>query len=288
MDLYFKRYFIAFFVLFSFSLGPNVGYASLLWKMEKNGLENFLLGTIHLSDQNILNLPHHVKLVVEGTDALVIEVIVDSITQDQIEDRMFMRSGTLKQQIGEILYSRLIEILSEKGYLGSIIIDIKPWAAAILVSAPPSTNAPVLDVHLQQLFNRSNRRVYALESLNEQLDVFDSMSSRDQLTFLRLSLENANTIKHQLEDLKSLYLKNDLDAIFNYSMEDWQGTACYDTGNIFSTIITQRNELMFSRLATHLQAGNRLIAVGALHLPGESGLLNMLRQSGYELTPVMP
>jgi len=80
------------------------------------------------------------------------------------------------------------------------------------------------------------------------------------------------------------YLKGDLDEIYRRSME-MQSQDDELAKRLMHSLIDERNQRMLERMLPELKKGRTFIAVGALHLPGEFGLLNLLRKAGFAVTP---
>ena len=127
--------------------------------------------------------------------------------------------------------------------------------------------------------------MFALETLKEQLDVFDGMPMRLQVDLLRHSMRHAKRDKNEFERMVKLYLKSDVEAILGVAtggkMEIPEFARVFD-----KRMLDNRNKNMVERMGPRLAEGNALIAVGAAHLPGRVGVLNLLAQEGYHIARV--
>ncbi|MCG8668663.1 MAG: TraB/GumN family protein [Pseudomonadales bacterium] len=267
-------------------------YPSRLWKIEHPKQEtrpSYLLGTMHLSDKDIVNLPPHIDSVVARTDSLAIEVKLDQKAQKSLAELSALRGNkTLSDLIGSDTFQRIVSLLQPRGMSPLGLQRLKPWAVALMLNYPPPSLDPVLDYSLQLRFKRNKKPIYQLETAEEQIQLFDSMSVENQVGFLMHSLVQQRHFDMYLLAMKRLYIEDDLDglqALANSQMDEVEQPFLQD---LFRRLIEERNIKMANRMGIHLQSGNSLIAVGALHLTGNKGLIQLLRYRGYNVTPVLP
>ena len=167
----------------------------------------------------------------------------------------------------------------------------KPWAALNFLgplSPEPARSEPgnvFLDHYLQLVAAERGARVFALETPKEQLDVFDGMSERHQVDMLRHALRRKSRGKHEFERMVELYLKSDVAAILGEVMG--RKVKCSEFVRVFNRrTLDSRNKTMVKRMAPRPTEGNALIAVGAAHLPGRVGILNLLAKEGHTVARV--
>jgi hypothetical protein len=128
--------------------------------------------------------------------------------------------------------------------------------------------------------------VYGLETLQEQLDLFDTMPEADQIALLRDAVDNFQQLDTLHAELLAAYKQRDLGkllTIYEASMRVGDQRLAED---FQLRLIDERNQRMAERMQPYLQQGKAFVAVGALHLPGKDGLLERLQQQGYTLTRV--
>ncbi len=264
----------------------------LLWKIERTGQKpSYLFGTIHSGDPRVLALPTPVRDALGRANSFTMEVILsgDAFTADVIE-KMFYRDGrTLRGVLGDALYAETREALRERGLPVDGIERQKPWVIVVALSAPPPSARPFLDLALQQQAQRAGKRVYGLESIAEQIDAligaFDGLPLADQVALVKEIVQTRQDYNKQLEALTRAYVARDLAAIMALMEESRsENTHVYDT--VMERLLNERNRRMIERMRARLDEGNAFIAVGAAHLPGERGLLALLEQAGYRVTPL--
>lgn len=262
--------------------------AGMLWQIEKDGHTHHLFGTIHISDADVIALPTHVEQVVKSSRQLVMEAVADDLARQSMAERTLMASNSLKNVLGETLFAEVASAAKARGVPPSSLVRLKPWAVGLMLNVPTPSPEPVLDVHLQYQFQDSGRAVHALETIDEQLDIFDQLPMSDQIAFLESSLAQLADFDANMAHMKSLYLAGDLESIQRFSDEQTASADHPVMKQLMYRILEQRNERMFTRVQPYLVQSGTLIAVGALHLPGQQGLLQLFRQAGYTVKPVAP
>lgn len=269
-------------------LGTSTRYhRGICWKIESSGVEaSYLFGTIHSDDPRVTTLPAPVENAFERSDSFTMEMVVGGTDIVAMAEVMYYNDGrTLQQLIGAQLYARTKRALAERGLPTDDLARKKPWAAIMMLSVPTPKTGMFLDLVLQMQATLQGKRVHGLESLHEQLAVFDDIPIADQIELLEQTLRVYREIDAQTEKLIEAYRARDLKRLMEIVHEFRPAQAsAYD--KFMARLLTQRNLRMFERMQTRLREGKAFIAVGAAHLPGEHGLLNLLAQRGYQLTPI--
>ena len=258
----------------------------LLWKIETPGSSaSYLFGTYHSSDPRITTLPCPVQEVFDRSASYTMEVIANGAGIVSMAEAMFFSDGkTLKAVLGEALYQETRRAIGNTGAASSID-NMKPWAVMMTLSAPREGHGLFLDMALQLTATRRGKPTYGLETMQEQIAVFNGMSLDDQIVLLRDTVQNYQATQSAMEDLTQAYLKRDLGALLALAEKFKPKDArVYDA--MMERLLTKRNVNMAERMRVRLKEGNAFVAVGALHLPGDSGLLRLLANSGYRITRV--
>jgi uncharacterized protein YbaP (TraB family) len=251
--------------------------------------ESFLFGTIHVDDKRVKKLSHKVVKRFNESKTLCLEILPDRENQVGIGLAMLLPKGeTLDGILGEPLFTRLSLELNRKGMTPLEAIHLKPWAAMVVLSRPLKQGGLALDEQLYHWGMHQYKQLCALETLQEQLAVFDELAQEDQVTLLTDTLNNLDELKGINELLIQAYLRGNLDDIYRRSMEA-EGSGDALSKRLRAKLIDERNQLMLKRILPILEKGKAFVAVGALHLPGDKGLLNLLRKQGYVVTsPELP
>jgi len=192
------------------------------------------------------------------------------------------------------LHDRVIvkRMEEERTSPGGIVIPdaatehMKPWAAATALSMPVPETGRVLDVVLFQRAQQAGKPLHGLETIAEQLEVFDGLPLEDQVGLLRDAVEQVAGLDAMLAELLAAYKRQDLAAMVAINEAAMATGDQRLAGEFQRRLIVDRNHRMAERMEPWLQQGGAFVAVGALHLPGEQGLLRLLEQRGYSLRAV--
>ncbi len=247
----------------------------------------YLFGTFHSEAPRVLALSPATRDAFERSPVFILEMIPDARTMSRSMEIMVYGDGReLARVVGAPLYGRLVEALAELGLPAEAIRGFKPWAAATLLALPPARTGEFLDIHLYRTALAAGKEVIGLETIEEQVAVFDSLGEEDQILMLKETLDIRHQLPLILERLLAAYLDRDLTALARLG-DDYLGRG--DPGlaeNFRRAALDDRNPRMAARLEAPLRAGGCFIAVGALHLPGAEGLLARLGRAGWRVRAV--
>ncbi|MDP6183265.1 MAG: TraB/GumN family protein, partial [Gammaproteobacteria bacterium] len=165
----------------------DAGYSrGLLWRIESvEGRVNHLFGTIHISDPRVTDLSPIVTEVLMSSDSFGMEVLLDVEAMLQMSKAMYYGAGqSLDQNLEPGLFERTVELLGEYGVSLEAARNLKPWAAYTTLSLPPGKTAMPLDLLLLRVARQGGKEVFGLESIGEQVAVFDGLAISDQTELL--------------------------------------------------------------------------------------------------------
>ncbi|MGB5717666.1 MAG: TraB/GumN family protein, partial [Gammaproteobacteria bacterium] len=147
----------------------------LLWEIGKPGQpSSWLLGTIHSEDPGVLNLPVPVRQAFDAAHSVVLEILMDADAMKYSSTAMLMLDGrTLPDIIGAPLYAQVSAAIASRGIPELVLNRMKPWAVAVTLSTPALETGEVLDRVLYQDALQQGKAVYGLETMQEQLQLFD-------------------------------------------------------------------------------------------------------------------
>lgn len=260
----------------------------LLWKVEPSGgAPSYLFGSFHSSDPRITTLPCPVQEVFDRAASYTMEVIANGAGIVSMAEAMYFSDGkTLRNVLGESLYlDTQRAVRAHDALLATGIDHMKPWAVMVALSSPREGRGLFLDMALQAQATLRDKPTYGLETMQEQIAVFNGMSLEDQVALLRDAVRDAERTQDAMEELTAAYLKRDLAALLALSEKyKPRDTRVYDV--MMDRLLKRRNANMAERMRVRLKEGNAFIAVGALHLPGDTGLLRLLNTAGYRVTRV--
>ncbi|MDA4845589.1 TraB/GumN family protein [Hoeflea poritis] len=276
---------------------------SLLWRIEHAGAEpSWLYGTMHATDPRVLEMSDAARSAFDGAQTIVVESSEITNLEGAMASLMTDPSLTMLGA-GETLQSLLEEadlaevetVLKQRGVPITFVSRMQPWMVFSLISVPEcelvrrGKGISFLDKKLADDALEQGKSLKGLETLKEQLSVLSGLPLDVQA---RLLVDTA-TLGDLLEDVTAtmteLYLDGQVGMIMPLVEATTIETDTADTGayaEFEKNLVLKRNHTMAERVLPILDEGNAFVAVGALHLPGEEGLVALLRDRGYTVTAV--
>ncbi|GLR48960.1 TraB/GumN family protein [Shinella yambaruensis] len=274
----------------------------IFWKIEKDGQPaSWLLGTMHVTDPRVLAMPEAARTAFAEAATIVVE-------SDEIADEkkagaamltrpdltMFTDGRSITDFLDEEGAEKLAEGLKRRGLSLAAVGRMKPWMIASFVALPAceiarkTAGAAFLDQRLAKDALAEGKTLKGLETLVEQISALDSLPLEPQVQGLVQTLELGDTLKDVIETMSQLYLSGDTGMIMPMmraaAPETDADAEAY--ADFEQRIIIDRNHTMAERAAPILAGGNVFVAVGALHLAGPEGVVELLRKQGFTVTVV--
>ncbi|WP_169570132.1 TraB/GumN family protein [Sneathiella limimaris] len=262
-----------------------------LWEIQKdNGPKSYVFGTMHSKDPRILHLPGVVMQALNKSDTFILET---QLTRENVQkSRQLMLSPfgqNLRELVGPERHDALKPIMRDYGMTIKSIEQFKIWAIASILSQPPSSKSvskgqlTLLDRELERFAQSQGKAIHPLETAEEQLGLFDNLTEQAQLELLDAAIKAYPDLDSELETLTQHYLRGEINWFFCNMEEDLQSASPELVEFLEERLILKRNETMTKRMIDKLETSSSFVAVGALHLPGERGILNLLKIKGYSL-----
>ena len=262
----------------------------LLWRVEGAGAAaSHVFGTVHLADPRVTRLPPAVARELDEARSLTLESSLEPANILVLAGRMVFDDGRdLPAVAGEALFNRAAKLTAGLGLPEPVLRVFKPWAVAMLLSVPPQDPANVLDFVLARRASEGGKPVHELESMEEQVSVFEGMALEDQVALLRQAVDEYERLPRQISRVVDAYLARDLAGIWRISQESVGAGSEERRLNevLMRRLLHDRNARMAERAEARLREGGAFIAVGALHLYGGGGVLALLEQRGWRVTRI--
>ncbi|MCY0092642.1 TraB/GumN family protein [Hoeflea ulvae] len=277
--------------------------SGLLWKVEKAGTPaSWLFGTMHVTDPRVTRLPDAAQSAFDAAGTVVIETVdildpakAQAALLSKPELTMFTDGSTLKSFLSDEDAGLVEAELSRRGIPLALVSRMKPWMIAGLVALPPcelarkTAGAEFLDVRIANTAKAEGKTVLGLESIGEQMAAMADLPMEFHIRGLVETIKLAELMPDIMATMTELYLEGEIALIMPVIMasgpdgadEDIDGYAEFE-----ERIVRMRNHVMAERAAPILAKGDAFIAVGALHLPGDEGLVSLLQTAGYTVSSV--
>ncbi len=261
---------------------------ALLWRIEGKSLTkpSYLYGTIHLICPSDFVLSDTLKTCLAQTDQLTLELDMDDPgLMMGMAKSMGMKEGTeLKNLLPAQDYERLGQYFKD-----SVKMNIAPFERAkpfmlmsILLNRVLACQPQSYEMVLMGLAKKQQVEVVGLESVEEQMAVFDSIPYTDQAKMVLSLIDSLPQARQEFNQMVALYKAKDLDGLYNMTLKSEFGME----GNQ-KVLLTDRNERWIPLIERQVATKPTFIAVGAAHLGGETGVVALLRKQGYSVVPVL-
>lgn len=250
------------------------------------GPPSFLVGTMHSEDERVTALLPQFTPLIGQVDTVVVELVPDAVTMLAVGAATLLPpEQSLSGMLGEARFAQLRCAARSLGLRAEVLDRMKPWAAAVVLGMPNAQTGRFLDMEIYLHALSLQKNVLGLETAAEQLSAFDRMPMDTQLLLLDAMVKNADQMPKQLEELTAVYLKGDLAALERVARSQYDMMPVPIQRWFDDQLLDLRNARMLERVREMLADETLLVAVGAMHLPGESGLVAGLRRLGYRVEP---
>lgn len=280
-----------------FGVAALCGYAqknaanTLLWKISSNNLDkpSYLFGTIHMICADDIQLSDSLKSAIKSSGKVYLELDMDNIFEMLgVMGKMKMRGDTtLADLLTPAQYDSVKAFFKTQKTLlpFSVLETYKPMlAASTLMQASLDCDKQIaMEQLIMKEAKTQGKGVKGLETMAYQMSIFDSIPYSVQATQLLTYIEQSGkeTDNADFEDLSKAYRAQNLDTLEAITKREDMGIS-----NFTNLLLYNRNEAWAKKLVGLMKDDALVIAVGAGHLPGERGVINLLRKAGYKVEPV--
>lgn len=264
----------------------NLHASSLLWLVESRTekyMDAVLFGTMHIKDQRAFKNIENVFPFIESSTLFVNELDLSNLGNIDFSEAFFLSEGkTLQALLGVKKFKKLRQL-----FLKAFQVDIllKPpfiplmLAQEITASVFNKEASLSLDEFLLQHALEKGIRTSGLETIEEQVAVLNAIPLDYQIKHLLSLGRNVSKVRNQMKKQIGYYEGGEIIKLYKSTKRG--------LGSLRSQMLYDRNIVMADRLV-HLQKDEKVFcAVGVAHLPGEKGLLKLLKDRGMRLTPLL-
>jgi uncharacterized protein len=265
----------------------------LLWKVERPGLRtSYVFGTVHAADAEARTLPAPVAQAFLEAASFTLEMEISPATRAEM---LRAREAPPDEPLDRKLPPTLLQAVLARAALywprPELVRGLRPWAVVATFSLPPSQfrlqqeGWPTLDEWLQRQAHANGKPVHALETPDEQVDAYAGLPLSAQAGLLRVLLGSGDP-EQGFAMLRELYRRREIGRM----LAGWEQSLAQldpaDAAAVRAHFLDDRNSRMVERMAPQLREGAAFVAVGALHLPGNRGILRLLERQGYMVSAV--
>lgn len=260
---------------------------SLLWKISGNGIKeaSYLYGTIHITCD--ATLPQKAIKALEATDQLYLELDMDdpNLQQSMMQGMMMKDGKTMSSLVSAEDFKIVDEFLSKQlGYSAQMLNTFKPFMVSAMLY-PKMINCEIQSVegNLMTVTKEQKEEVFGLESIEEQMNVFDAIPYEVQMKELvKTAKNNLEKDKKEMELFLDIYKSEDINAMYAATQESENEI----TSKFEEILLSNRNKNWIPIIEKVAKEKATFFGVGAGHLGGEMGVIQLLRNKGYKVEAV--
>lgn len=268
-------------------LGSAAAENRPLWKVRAKNNVVYLLGSIHYLKRQNYPLDRAMEAAFEDAKKVVFEIDLESAGAGEKEQLMVLKGvyadgTTLKDHVAPSTYALAEKQLKALGLDIQIFNQFEPWLTALTVlglklQAMGFDPGQGVDRYFFRKAKKERKETHGFETLEYQLGLFDGLPERVQEALLLQSLGEADLTEAAVDAVVKAWASGDLktlDALLLQGMRDYP--------DLYRTLIVDRNRAWLPKIESYLSHNeNYLVVVGAAHLAGKDGLIEMLKAKGY-------
>ena len=281
----------------------EANHTGLLWRIDGAGTApSYLFGTIHLADPRLAEFPAPLRAALDEARVIAVEVAEIAATDQSAIMAGFMKNigllllgpkGVLDDYLSEAEMAALGAATKVYGLPVSVARSMQPWMVASFLAMPTceltlqQNGRSALDSVVAAYAIDAGAELVGLETIDEQIAAMNSLDFGYQIAYLRAGIELFDRIDDVHETMVRLYLAERAAMLVPLTFHLVSDPKIRDGYADFQDkLVDRRNRLMLERALPYVREGGAFIAVGALHLPGQAGLVELFRDQGLTVTRI--
>ena len=266
---------------------------TLLWRISGKNLSqpSYLFGTMHMLCGDDIVLSDSLKAAIASSDNVYLELEMDNMFEmiGAMQHMNMKGDTTLQDLLTKEEYKKVKAYFEENGSIMpfSMLESFKPMLAGSLIAEQQSKGSCDNMVAMEQLIMKearnADKKIKGLETMNYQLGIFDKIPYKLQAKQLYEMIAKLSDTagSNDLQILTNAYRSQELEK-----MEEMMAKGDMGIKDFTELLLYKRNENWAKKLEELMPKQSLVVAVGAGHLPGKRGVINLLRQAGYKVEPV--
>ena len=264
-----------------------VSAQGLLWKVEGKDFTgtSYIYGTIHAICRDDVSMSPALEAAVDSSKQIALELDLDDpALRVEMGHISFMPGdSTLRDVFSPEEYAQLSIYLKDSvGMSLDMMVQLRPlFLFGLLIGKVIGCEPTSYEEIFMAMARTQGKDVVGLEMPDEQLAAFSSIPMSEQANMVMEMVNHMDSTRAMFRRLAALYIAEDLDALRSFVLNSNVEYGRYD-----EALLSERNHNWIPRIRRHARHKPTFFAVGAGHLPGKDGILALLREKGYTVTPV--
>jgi uncharacterized protein YbaP (TraB family) len=260
---------------------------SLLWEISGKGLAepSYVYGTIHLICKEDFNLSESVKQTFQSSKQVFLEMDMDDPTlQVSMMQKMQLPAGeTLKNKLGDANYKKLDSFMKREMSMSVVLFDrFKPMMVMSLLTQKllPCTTMESFEMTFVKMAREQKKELLGLERLEDQIAVFEAIPDSFEIKSIMSIVNDFEGQQKEYTRMAAIYRTENIDSLYRTTTES------PEMMNSQEVLLDRRNRNWIPVMELAMKQNSTFFAVGAAHLAGSMGVLELLRKQGYTVRPV--
>jgi len=259
-----------------------------LWKVTSDKGTVYLLGSVHLLKHSDYPFNEALEEAFYSSSKVVFELDFEEYSTDESGELIrlygrFQDGRTLKSILNEKTYSESVRLMKARGFDMDKAEKLKPWYMAIILSVSELSSMGFkpdygVDMYFYTKARTMGKDILALETLEYQVALFNSMSMDGQEAFVRQTLTELDTIRTDFPDIVKAWKTGDTEGLSKLLEQ------CDEFKETCDLLVYRRNREWVPQIERLLSDGQTSIVIaGAAHMIGKRGIVSLLRKKGYSV-----
>jgi uncharacterized protein YbaP (TraB family) len=287
-----SAFLLAFGVQAAVAQGPV-----FLWKITSNAGEVYMLGSIHLAKPDMYPLDARIEEAFRAADNVVVEVDVGggNLAEQQalaMQLGLYTDGSTVQDHLSPEAFEKLQAFLDERGLPMAVFQAFRPWMSAATLQLMEMQRVGFdteigIERHFLRLAEEQGKLVHELETADFQLRMLAEMPDELQELFLISTIDEYASFAERIDEMIAGWKVGDATVLADMLLKDYEEKP--EMRPLYQRILVDRNVGMAEKIVDMLEGGGKwFVIVGAAHLVGEQGLVEMLRRNtqGFEVMQV--
>lgn len=279
-----RLFFLTFFVLFS----SLVSAKSFLWEIKDDDNSVFLLGSVHLLRESDFPLDKVILKALDKSEIVVFEADIAAMSSPQfqytmLQESMLANGKTLKKILPSSLYKKTADKMSQNGLMIEMINGFKPWMAALTLQITEFKRLGFkdefgVDQFLYRRAKMKGKQTMGFETPEFQMSLFSNLTTKQQIEFLSQTINELDLAEKMINQMLVAWKAGNADQFYNYNIKSFKAYP-----DLMDKLLISRNKNWMPDIVKLIE-GNKdaMVVVGALHIPGKDGVLDLLQKKGYK------
>ena len=269
------------------------GAKSFMWEVRQGDRVIYLLGSLHVGNADFYPLSPAVEGAFAKSEVLAVEADVSDpqATMAAMQKGMYAGDDNVQNHLSKELVKRIAAVLPRYGMNMQLMANMKPFmlmSTLVMAESMRLGYDPQGGVDLYFLGKARARKmkIVELESIDAQLDIMNGFSDAEMEAMLGQTVASIedDTMGKELKAMIAAWRRGDGAELLRVVEASFGEHSAAKTA-VMEKLNARRNRAMTDKIERYLQSGRtHFVAVGALHLVGEQGIINLLRKKNYAIT----